>query len=94
MLIINGTAELMNDSEELTKGTRHEFNMFSLHMPFEDQVKQIENYLVKRGWDNIEVLTNGVIEDSEGISHSVLLQAYEKAKSEGFAVTINNLALT
>lgn len=94
MLIINGTAELMNDSNDLVKGTRHEFNMFSSHMPFEEQVKQIESYLVKRGWDNIEVLTNGVIESPEGISHSILLQAYEKAKSEGFAVTINNQPLT
>ncbi len=94
MLIINGTAELMHDNEEFTKGTRHEFNMFSRDMPFEQQLSQIEEYLVNRGWDNIEVLDNGVITNEEDITHSVLQQAYKKAKDEGLAVTINNQPLT
>ncbi len=94
MLIINGTAELMQDNEEFTKGTRHEFNMFSREMPFEQQLTQIEEYLVNRGWDNIEVLDNGVINYAEEITHSVLQQAYQKAQNEGFAVTVNNQALT
>jgi hypothetical protein len=94
MLIINGTAELMQDNEELTKGTRHEFNMFSREMPFEQQLTQIEDYLVTRGWDNIEVHNNGVISNVEEVTHSVLKQAFEKASKEGLAVTINNKALT
>ncbi len=94
MLIINGTAELMHDNQEFTKGTRHEFNMFSREMPFEQQLTQIEEYLVTRGWDNIEVLNNGVIDNAETITHSVLQQAFEKAKKEGFAVTVNNQPLT
>jgi len=93
MLVINGTAELMNDSNELTKGSRHEFNMFSKAAPFEDQIEKIEQYFIQRGWDNIEVLTNGTIESPDNITHSVLLQAYEKAENEGFAVTINNQPL-
>jgi hypothetical protein len=94
MLIINGTAELMHDNQEFTKGTRHEFNMFSREMPFEQQLTQIEEYLVNRGWDNIEELNNGVIDNAEAITHSVLQQAFEKAKKEGFAVTVNNQPLT
>ena len=93
MLIINGTAELMHDNEEFTKGTRHEFNMFSREMPFEQQLTQIEEYLVDRGWDNIEVVSNGVINDAEEITHNILQQAYEKATKEGFAVTVSNQAL-
>ena len=94
MLIINGTAELMNDTAEFTKGTRHEFNMFSKEMPFEQQLTQIEEYLVENGWDNIVVLNNGVINDGEDITHNVLQQAYKKAQKEGFAVTVNNQPLT
>ena len=93
MLIINGTAELMHDNKEFTKGTRHEFNMFSREMPFEQQLSQIEEYLVSRGWDNIEVLGNGVISNEEDITHNVLQQAYKKAKDEGLAVTVNNQPL-
>jgi hypothetical protein len=93
MLIINGTAELMHDNEEFTKGTRHEFNMFSREMPFEQQLNQIEEYLVDRGWDNIEVLGNGIITNEKDITHNVLQQAYKKAKDEGLAVTINNQPL-
>jgi hypothetical protein len=93
MLIINGTAELMHDNEKFTKGTRHEFNMFSRDMPFEQQLSQIEEYLVDRGWDNIEVLGNGVITNEEDITHNVLQQAYKKAKDEGLAVTVNNQPL-
>jgi len=94
MLIINGTAELMNDNQEFTKGTRHEFNMFSREMPFEQQLTKIEEYLVKRGWDNIEVLNNGVVTSAKEVTHNVLQQAYEKAKKEGFAVTVNNQPLS
>jgi len=93
MLIINGTAELMHNNKEFTKGTRHEFNMFSREMPFEQQLTQIEEYLVARGWDNIEVLNNGVVNSAEEITHSVLQQAFDKAKQEGLAVTVNNQAL-
>ncbi len=93
MLIINGTAELMHDNKKLTKGTRHEFNMFSREMPFEQQLTQIEAYLVDRGWDNIEVLNNGVVNDASDITHNTLQQAYNKAQREGFAVTINNQPL-
>lgn len=93
MLIINGTAELMTENDSFNKGDRHEFNMFSLNMPLEDQLTQIEEYLVTRGWDNIEVNNNGIVEDPNDIQHAVLAAAYEKAKSEGFAVTINNQPL-
>jgi len=94
MLIISGTAELMHDKQEFTKGTRHEFNMFSREMPFEQQLTQIEEYLVTRGWDNIEVLNNGVVISAEEVTHDVLQKAYEKAKKEGFAVTVNNQPLS
>jgi hypothetical protein len=93
MLIINGTAQLMIDNGSFNKGDRYEFNMFSLNMPLEDQLLQIEDYLVTRGWDNIEVTNNGIIEDPSHIEHAVLTAAYEKAKSEGYAVTINHQAL-
>jgi hypothetical protein len=83
----------MHDNENFTKGTRHEFNMFSREMPFEQQLSQIEEYLVGRGWDNIEVLGNGVINNEEDITHNVLQQAYKKAKDEGLAVTVNNQPL-
>lgn len=94
MLIINGTAELMGDNKEFTKGTRHEFTMFSRDMPFEQQLTQIEEYLVTRGWDNIEVLSNGVLDSAKEITHKILQQAYEQASTEGFAVTVNNQPLT
>ena len=90
MLIINGTAQLMQDNKEFTKGTRHEFNLFSRDMPFEQQLDQIESYFVTRGWDNIEVLSKGVLTSAEEITHSVLQQAYVKAEQDGIALTINN----
>jgi len=93
MLIINGTAELMHDNSKLASDSRHEFNMFSKEMPFEQQLTQIEEYLMCRGWDNIEILSNGIINDVKDITHTVLQQAYDKAECEGFAVTINNQAL-
>jgi hypothetical protein len=93
MLIINGTAELVKENQSFNKGDRHEFNMFSLNMPLEDQISQIEEYLVSRGWDNIEVNNNGIVENPNDIQHAILQAAYEKAKVEGFAVTINNQPL-
>lgn len=93
MLIISGTAELMQDYKNLTKGDRHEFKMFSSNMPLEDQLAQIEEYLVSRGWDNIEVSNNGIIENPDDIKHPVLIDAYKKAQKEGLGVTINSQTL-
>ena len=67
--------------------------MFSLNMPLEKKLIKIKDYLVTRGWDNIEVTNNGIIDDPSVIEHQVLQSAYAKAKNEGFAVTINNQAL-
>ena len=94
MLIINGTAQLMQQSDELIKGSRHEFNMFSKETSFEQQVTEIEKYLVDRGWDNIEVHNTGIVTDTKEITHTVLKEAYNKAINEGFAATINNQPLT
>lgn len=94
MLIINGTAELMNDYQEFTKGERHEFNMFSKEMPFEQQLSKIEEYLITRGWDNIEYIDKGIVDSDKDVTHAVLRQAYEKAEKEGFAVTVNNHPLS
>jgi hypothetical protein len=94
MLIINGSAEFMREDQHFSKGSRHEFNMFSLNMPLEEQLVEIEQYLVTRGWDNIEINHNGVIDSADEISHQVLKQAYEKALNTGFAVTLNNAPLT
>jgi hypothetical protein len=93
MLIINGTAELMRDNSELTAGSRYEFTMFSKEMPFEQQLTAIEEYLMAKGWDNIEVLSNGIISDIEEITHNVLQQAYKNAQKEGLAVTVNSQPL-
>jgi hypothetical protein len=93
MLIINGSAELMREHENYIKGSRHEFNMFSLNMPLENQLVEIEQYLVSRGWDNIEVHHNGIVDNADEITHQVLRQAYEKALRTGFSVTLNNAPL-
>jgi hypothetical protein len=67
--------------------------MFSLNMPLENQLVEIEQYLVSRGWDNIEVHHNGIVDNADEITHQVLRQAYEKALRTGFSVTLNNAPL-
>jgi len=93
MLIVNGSAECMSTSTKQVKGDRHGFNMFVKNDNLEAQLKDIENYLVARDWDNIEITDNGLIENIEGISHSVLIEAFKKAQNEGLAVVVNNTAM-
>jgi len=93
MLIVNGSAECMSANVEHLKGDRHGFNMFVKSDNLNEQLTEIEKYLVARGWDNIEITDNGLIENIEGINHSVLIEAFKKAQSEGLAVVVNNTAM-
>ncbi|WP_085298122.1 hypothetical protein [Cognaticolwellia mytili] len=90
MLILNGSAECIAESNEQTLGNRYAFNMFSSNDNLDEQLAEIEQYLVSRGWDNIEITENGLIDNIEGIQHATLISAFKKAQSEGFSVVINN----
>lgn len=93
MLILNGSAEYMLTDGEQKKGNRHGFNMFVKHDDLNEQLADIEKYLVDRGWDNITITDNGLIENIEDINHAVLIEAFKKAQSEGFSVVVNNNAM-
>jgi len=93
MLILNGSAEYMLTNGKQVQGNRHGFNMFVKHDELTTQLTDIEKYLVDRGWDNIEITDNGLIENIEGISHSVLIEAFKKAQNEGLSVVVNNHAM-
>jgi len=94
MLILNGSAEFMLTSGEQIKGNRHGFNMFVKSDDLNTQLVDIEKYLVDRGWDNIEITDNGLIENIEDINHSVLIEAFKKAQTEGLSVVVNNNSIT
>jgi len=93
MLILNGSAECISENNEQVLGNVHAFNMFLKNDNLDEQLKDIEKYLVNRGWDNIEITDNGIIDNIEGIQHSILIDAFKKAQNEGFSVVINNKAL-
>jgi len=93
MLILNGSAEYMTINGEHSKGKRHGFNMFVKSDDLNSQLADIERYLVDRGWDNIEITDNGLIENIEGINHTVLIEAFKKAQNEGLSVVVNNIAI-
>jgi hypothetical protein len=93
MLILNGSAEYMLTNDEHIKGNRHGFNMFVKSDDLNAQLAEIEKYLVDRGWDNIEITDNGLIENIEGINHAVLIEAFKKSQDEGFSVVVNNNAM-
>jgi hypothetical protein len=90
MLIINGSAEFMLNNGERTQGDIHDFNLFAKGENLEEQLTHIEKYLTSRGWDNIELTDNGIIDDVSAIKHNVLMEAFNKAKKEGLAVVVNN----
>ncbi|MCP4321380.1 MAG: hypothetical protein GY787_05945 [Alteromonadales bacterium] len=93
MLILNGTAEYMLTSGEQIKGDRHGFNMFVKSDNLDEQLGDIEAYLIARGWDNIEITDNGLIENIEDINHAVLIEAFKKAQNEGLSVVVNVTAM-
>jgi len=93
MLILNGSAECVSKNNEQVLGNIHAFNMFLKNDNLDEQLIDIEKYLVSRGWDNIEITDNGIIDNIEGIKHSALIDAFKKAQNEGFSVVINNNAL-
>ncbi len=90
MLIINGSAEFMSEKGEHIIGNRYAFNMFVKNDNLNEQLNDIEKYLIDRDWDNIEITDNGLIENIADIEHTVLIEAFKKAQNEGISVVVNN----
>lgn len=89
MLAISGTAESMIEGTQFNIGKKHSFNLFCENENLEEQLDKIENYLVKKGWDNIVIEEQELLESKEVIDHSVLVEAFELAKEDGISGVVN-----
>jgi hypothetical protein len=99
MLIISGSAQHTLDNSTLNnrifkKGDLHTFTLFSNNEDLESSLSSIESYLNKLGWDDITIEETQLIQDSAEFDHAVLKEGFEKANKEGFAVVINNDAVS
>ena len=66
--------------------------MFVKNDNLDDELNNIEAYLVANGWDNIKITESGLMENIEDIQHSVLISAFKKAQDKGLSVVIHNRA--
>jgi hypothetical protein len=95
MLIISGSAQHTSDNSTIyKKGDLHTFTLFSKDEDLEGNLSAIESYLNNLGWDDIAIEETQLIQDSAEFDHAVLKEGFEKAKTEIFAVVINNEAIS
>jgi len=92
MLVISGVAESTkaNSANNISKGNVHGFNLFSSNESLEEQLDTIESYMIDRGWDNIVIEEQELIDDISAFRHDVILKAIEVAQANGLAGVINN----
>lgn len=89
MLVLSGFAESMRDQNDIVKGNKYEFNLFCQNENLDEQLTSIEEYMNNKGWDNIVINQQELLEDVSGINHEVLLDAYQLAIAEGISGVVN-----
>ena len=90
MLVLSGIAESMRDrNDNIVKGSTYEFNLFCQNESLDEQLNSIEEYMNKKGWDNIVINQQELINDISQINHEVLLDAYQVAEVEGISGVVN-----
>ncbi|WDE10590.1 hypothetical protein [Thalassomonas haliotis] len=90
MLIISGSAEYMAENEKFTKGDRHMLTLFLQKGELEDNLDNIESFLINLGWDEILIEQTEWVADNSTIEHSILQQAYAKAEIQGLSLVAFN----
>lgn len=89
MLLLSGVAESMLDKEDIIKGQVYGFNLFCNNEELDEQLDNIEQFFNDKGWDNIVIEQQAIIETNTDISNEVLLDAYKLAKVEGISGVVN-----
>lgn len=92
MLVISGVAESVkaDPAKNISKGNVHGFNLFSCNENLEEQLDSIEAYFNARGWDNIVIEEQELINDATDVKHDVMIEAINVAKSDGMAGVFHN----
>ena len=93
MLIISGTAQFTEKSNNYVQGNIHNFTLFVNKGSFEDNLPLIEKHLNDLGWDDIFLDETEVIESKTDLKHKVLIEGYDKAVDQDISVVVNNIAL-
>ena len=94
MLILSGIAESMRNNNNVIQGQVYTFNLFCKNEQLDEQLADIENFMIDKGWDNIIINAQEVILDQNGLEHTVLLDAYNIAKQEGISGVVNTNPIT
>ena len=69
------------------------FNLFLKNEELDQQLNDIEDYMLTRGWDNIVIQEQELLQDETEINHSVLKQAFNQAKEHGLCGVFNHTPL-
>ena len=94
MLTISGSTQCISATAEYKKGATHLFTLFSTSENLDDQLKDIESFMINLGWDEIVIEESVQIENADALEHNILQQAFEKAIDEGLSLVINNVPVS
>ncbi|MFD2168148.1 hypothetical protein ACFSJY_17970 [Thalassotalea euphylliae] len=92
MLVVSGFAESMQNeqSSNFIKGNRYNFNLFTQNESLDEQLETIESYMMKKGWDNIVIEEQELLDEQLEINNDIIATAIEAAKKEGIAGVVHH----
>ena len=95
MLVLGGSAESNHaeNSSSFVKGKRYSFSLFTQNENLDEQLASIEEYMMKKGWDNITIEEQSLLEDADEVKHDVIIEAISVAKKEGMAGIVHHVPL-
>ena len=96
MLVLGGNAESNHaaKSSSFVKGKRYSFSLFTQNESLDEQLASIEQYMMNKGWDNIVIEEQSLLNEAEEVNHEVVAEAILAAKNDGMAGIVHHVPLS
>jgi len=88
MLVLNGTAEYVEDDEYRIQGARYAFNLFSTIEDINKAIEDIGIFMGGSGWNEIDVKKTKLVSNEQEIDDQIMLEAFNHALKNKFSIIV------
>jgi len=88
MLVLNGTAEYVENDGYKVKGERYAFNLFSMRENIDESIEDIALFMGDSGWNEIDIKKTKRVDNKQFIEDKIMKEAFEHALENEFSVII------
>ena len=88
MIVLNGTAEYVEEDGGHIQGARYAFNLFSTVEDINEPIEDVGIFMGDLGWNEIDVKKTKLVSNEQFIEDKVMLEAFNYALENKFSIIV------